>query len=109
MRVGFDIGGTLRRSSIRSKEKAMIRKNLLLGMEFDKYLIEHPALIEKIPQGAYVVLLPEDDSDLFKANMRLARKRLKEGEKVVFVRVEKLAPPPKSRLIRPKIEVAEAV
>jgi hypothetical protein len=40
--------------------------------------------------------------------MRLARKRLKEGEKVVFVRVERLAPPPRSRLIKPRIEVAES-
>ena len=89
------------------RSQTMIRKNLLLGMELDKYLIEHPSLIEQIPQGAYVVLLPEDDPELCKANTRLARKRLKEGEKVVFVRVEKLAPPPKSCLIRPRIEVAE--
>lgn len=91
------------------KPREMARKNLVLGIEFDKYLIEHPNLIEKIPQGAYVVLLPEYDPDLFKANLRLARKRIKEGEKVVFVRIEKLAPPPKSRLIRPRIEMAEAV
>jgi len=91
------------------KPREMARKNLVLGIEFDKYLIEHPNLIEKIPQGAYVVLLPEYDPDLFKANMRLARKRLKEGEKVVFVKVGKLAPPAKSRLIRPRIEVAEFV
>lgn len=91
------------------KAQEMVRKNLLLGMEFDKYLIEHPALIEKIPQGAYVVLLPEYDPGLFKANIRLARRRIKKGEKVVFVRVEKLAPPSKSRLIRPRIEMAEFV
>ena len=91
------------------REKEMVRKNLVLGMEFDKYLIEHPNLIEKIPQGAHVVLLPKYDPDLFKANLRLARKRLKEGEKVVFVKVGKLAPPAKSRLIRPRIEVAESV
>lgn len=89
--------------------KEMVRKNILLGTEFDKYLIEHPALIGKIPQGAYVVLLPEGDPELCKANVRLARKRSREGEKVVFVRVEKLAPPAKSRLIRPRIEEAESI
>src|SRR5712692_3971412 len=91
------------------KPREMARKNLVLGIEFDKYLIEHPALIEKIPQGAYVVLLPEYDPELFKANMRLARKRIKEREKVVFVRVEKLAPPRKSRPIRPRLEIVESV
>ena len=90
------------------KEKEVARKNLLLGMEFDKYLIEHPSLIEKIPQGAHVVLLPEYDPELCKANMQLARKRIKEGEKVVFVKIERLAPPRKSRLIRPRIEFAES-
>ena len=85
------------------------RKNLLLGTEFDKYLLEHPDLIEKIPQGAYVVLLPEYDPELLKANRRFACKRIREGEKVVFVRVAKLTPPPKSRLIRPRIEVAESI
>ena len=90
------------------KLKEMAHKNLLLGMEFDKYLIEHPDLIEKIPQGSHVVLLPAYDPELLEANMRLARKRIREGEKVVFVRVEKLAPPPKSRLIRLRIELAKS-
>lgn len=88
------------------KAKAMAHKNILLGMEFDKYLLEHPDLLDQVPQGAYVVLLPEYDNELLTANMRLARRRLKEGEKVIFVRVAKLAPPPKSRLIRPRIENA---
>ena len=91
------------------REKELVRKNLLLGVEFDKYLVEHPSVIEKIPQGAHVILLPEYDSELLNANMRLARKKIKEGEKVVLVRVEKLAPPRKSRLIRPRLEVVESV
>ena len=90
------------------RSQVMMKKNLLLGMEFDKYLIEHPSLIERIPQGAYVALLPEYDPELLKANMRLAHKRLKEGEKVVFVKIGKLAPPRKSRLIRPRLEMAES-
>ncbi len=94
---------------MRLKEQELVRKNLVLGLEFDKYLIEHPALIEKIPQGADVVLLPEYDRELYEANMRLARKRAKEGEKVVFVRIKKLAPPAKSRLIRPRLEIAAAI
>lgn len=90
------------------REKAMVRKNLLLGMEFDKYLIEHPDFLEQIPKRAYVVLLPEYDPELLKANMRLAQKRLKEGEKVVFVKIGKLAPPRKSRLIHPRLEMIES-
>lgn len=90
------------------QSKVMAHKNLLLGMEFDKYLLEHPDWLAHIPHGAHIVLLPEYDPELLAANRRLARKRLKEGESVVCVRVAKLAPPPKSRLIQLQIEKAES-
>ena len=44
-------------------------KNLLLGTEFDKYLIEHPKFAESIPNGALVVLLPQDNPALCKENL----------------------------------------
>ncbi|MGH7960810.1 MAG: DUF5647 family protein [Candidatus Binatia bacterium] len=87
--------------------KAMAHKNLVLGMEFDKYLLEHPDLLARIPQGAHVVLLPTYDPALLAANRRLARKRAAEGRPIVFVTVAKLAPPPKSRLIRPRLSSTE--
>ena len=89
------------------KRKDLAYKNLALGVEFDKYMIDHPEIIDKIPDRSSTVFLPEYDRELYEANLKLARKRIAEGEKVVFVRIKKLAPP-KSRIIRPRIELAES-
>jgi len=89
------------------RRKDWAYKNLALGVEFDKYMIDHPEIIDKIPDRSTMVFLPEYDRELYEANLKLARKRIAEGEKVVFVRIKKLAPP-KSRIIRPRIELAES-
>lgn len=84
-------------------------KNLLLGTEFDKYLIEHPHLIDNIPDGALMILLPQDDPDLCKENLQIAKAQLEEnGQSVVYVKIKKLAPASRSRIIGPKIEYAKA-
>ena len=70
-------------------------------------MIDHPDIIDKIPDRSIMVFLPEYDRELYEANLKLARKRIAEGEKVVFVRIKKLAPA-KSRIIRPRIELAES-
>ena len=89
------------------KRKQWAYKNLVLGAEFDKYMVEHPEIIEKIPDKSTLVLLPEYDRELYAANLKLAKRRIKEGEHIVFVRIKKLAPP-RSRIIGPKIEYAES-
>lgn len=89
------------------RRKDLAYKNLALGVEFDKYMIDHPEIIDKIPDRSSTVFLPEYDRELYEANLKLARKRIAEGEKVVFVRIKKLAPA-KSRIIRPRIELAES-
>jgi len=87
-------------------QKDLAYKNLALGVEFDKYVVEHPEFIDAIPGGSHVVFLPEYDRKLYKANVKLAQKRVASGEKVVFIRIKKLAAP-KSRIVRPRIEYAE--
>ena len=89
------------------RRKNVAYKNLALGVEFDKYMIEHPEIIHKIPDKSTMVFLPEYDQELYKANLKLAHNRIAEGGKVVFVRIKKLASP-KSRIIRPRIEYAES-
>jgi len=85
------------------KKKELAYKNLLLGVEFDKYLVEHPEIIDRIPNRSTMVFLPEYDDELYEANLKLAKKSVARGEKVVLVRIKKLAPS-KSRIIRPRIE-----
>ena len=89
------------------KRKELAYKNLALGVEFDKYMIEHPEIIHKIPSRSTMVFLPEYERELYAANLKLARERMSAGEKIVFIRLKKLASL-KSRIVRPRIEYAES-
>ena len=81
-------------------------KNIVLNTEFNKYLVEHPAVVDKIPENALVVLLPEDDPAPCRKNLGLARRHREKDQPLVHVKVKKLAPPPKSRLVQPRLIVA---
>ena len=47
-------------------------QNLELAESFLQHLVEHPAELESLPNGANVVLLPDDDPELVQANLKLA-------------------------------------
>lgn len=79
-------------------------KNMMLGAEFDKYIVEHQNFAQKIPPDSTIVFLPENDKKLYNANLKLAKQQIKSGEKVIFVRITKLSPLPKSRIVKPKLE-----
>ena len=83
----------------------LFEKNVTLSMEFSRYVIENPEFAEKIPKGAQVVLLPQYDPGFCRENLKLAELHREKGQPVVYVKVEKLAPKRKSRLINPKLEV----
>ncbi len=87
-------------------KKSVSYKNILLNTEFSKYLVEHPELAEKIPDNALVVILPDDDPTLCRKNLALARRHREKSQSVVHVRIKKLAPPPRSRLVQPRLKVA---
>jgi hypothetical protein len=87
-------------------KKSFAYKNIVLNTEFNKYLVEHPEIADKIPDNALVVLLPEDDPPLCRKNLALARRHREKNQPVVHVRVKKLAPPPKSRLVHPRLKIA---
>ena len=86
--------------------KSFIYKNIVLNTEFNKYLAEHPEVADRIPDNALVVLLPEDDPALCRKNLALARRHREKNQVVVHVRIKRLAPPPKSRLVQPRLKVA---
>ena len=88
-------------------EKELFEKNLILTTEFDRYLLGHPEIAEHIPLNAQIVLLPEDDPELCQKNLEVAAAQREPGQPVVYVRIEKLAPPV-SRLVNPQITVEAA-
>ncbi len=89
-------------------KKELFEKNLVLSTEFSRYLLENPEFAERIPKDAVVVILPEYDNELAEENRKIAEAEKARGQSMVLVRVEKLAPPRKSRLVRPKLELVSA-
>jgi hypothetical protein len=85
-------------------DRELFTKNLKLSTEFDLYLFEHPEVAEQMPENALLIFLPEEDPELCKRNLELAKARQEPGQPIVYIRVEKLAPP-RSRLVNPKVEV----
>ena len=74
------------------REKEMLERNIELSAEFSKYLFDHPDLEESIPSDAEIILLPEFDSDLKRFNLELGKNLESAGDKVVYVRIEKIRP-----------------
>jgi hypothetical protein len=79
------------------REEDLFKKNHILGVEFDRYLLEHPEVLEEIPEDAEIYFLPEDDPELSQENFRMAEAHKAPGKKVVLVKIGRLSPP-RSRL-----------
>jgi hypothetical protein len=80
--------------------ETIVEKNITLSFEFERYILEHPEILEQIPDGAEVVLLPKDDPELYHINLESAQE--KDRSQVIYVEVEALAPP-RSRLVNPRL------
>jgi hypothetical protein len=85
------------------RKEDLFRKNHMLGVEFDRYLLEHPQIIEQIPDDAEVYFLPEEDPELLQENLKIAEAQKAQGRRIVFVRIGKLSPP-RSRLQNVRLE-----
>jgi len=88
-------------------EEEVFVKNLILSTEFDRYILEHPDIAEKIPLNAQIVFLPETDPELSKINIEMAKKQHEKGQIVVYVHIGSIAPQ-LSRLTKVNLEVATA-
>jgi hypothetical protein len=89
-------------------KQGLFEKNLMLTTEFSKYVLEHPQVAKRIPKDAIVVILPEYDQQLAEENLKIARAKREKDQPMVLVRVKRLAPARKSRLVKPKVELVSA-
>lgn len=81
------------------KKADAMRKNLDLLNEFMKYAFDHPQILDKIPSGAEVVILPLNDSDLMRENKKIAEDHSKAGKQVVLIKFRT------PELVAPELEV----
>jgi hypothetical protein len=70
------------------KPQELFVKIQQLSTEFDLYLLDHPEVADKIPDGALVVFLPTYDKALAKNNRQLAARLQEKGQPVVYVKVK---------------------
>jgi Family of unknown function (DUF5647) len=82
----------------------IVEKNMTLSFEFERYAQEHPEILDQIPDQAEVVLLPQDDPELYRINLESAQKNrtVKDAAPIVYVEIEAIAPP-RSRLVNPHV------
>lgn len=85
------------------RKEDLFKKNHVLGVEFDRYLLEHPEVLERIPEEAEIFFLPEEDPELSQENLKIAEKRKEQGKAVLLVRIGRLSPP-RSRLQDVRLE-----
>lgn len=88
------------------KDEAIVQKNITLFFEFQQYVLEHPEIIEDVPDDAEIVLLPKDDLELYRANLEAARRPSQNDDvpnrPVVYIEIDGLAPI-RSRIINPRV------
>ncbi|PIP19143.1 MAG: hypothetical protein COX41_04455 [Candidatus Omnitrophica bacterium CG23_combo_of_CG06-09_8_20_14_all_41_10] len=63
----------------------VIRKNLDLHAEWMKYTFENPDVLDRIPKGAVLVILPEDDEELYEENYKVLEENRKKNIPVFVV------------------------
>jgi len=63
----------------------IIKKNLDLHAEWMKYVFDNPEVLDKIPEGSVLVILPEDDMELYAENSKVLEENKKKGLPVFVV------------------------
>lgn len=68
------------------------RKNSIIGMEFDRYIREHPEFTEQLPQNAHIALLMKNDIKFNKWSTNLAHKQADRNQPIVYITIKEMAP-----------------
>jgi len=80
-----------------------------LSGEFSKYVLAHPEIDDKIPNGAQIVFNLEDNPEFNEWAVKIARSQQEEKQPVVFLTVKELAPVPVSRIINPELRIVSSI
>ena len=78
----------------------VVRKNLDLLNEFMQFAFETPEILDQIPPGAELIILPENDPDVYQANQETLQGLRRQGRNCIVVHLRK------PERIPPRIEVA---
>jgi hypothetical protein len=76
--------------------------NALLIGEFNQYVFDHPGILEKIPNGAMVVLQLEGDEEYNAWSRQIAQTGREPDRPLAYFYIRKLAPP-RSRILEGEV------
>ncbi len=68
------------------------QKNAELVTEFDRYVREHPAFSERIPDNALVTMLVEGDDEFNRWSREGAKQQAEKGQPIVYVKIKRIQP-----------------
>lgn len=76
-------------------KELIARKNIELLEEFHRYAIEHPEVWDLVPKDAQLILLPENEPELLRANQQIIEecKRALKNYVVFRLRIPERAAP----------------
>ena len=79
---------------------SQIRENLELFDEFIRYATQNPKILEQIPKDAELIILPENDTEGYRRNMRLLKSLQRLKRRVAVVRMKR-----PEKIPRPQVEI----
>ena len=81
-------------------------KNVSLNTEFTQYVLEHPDILDQIPNGARLIFLPEDDLELCQINLEMAKAHPDGDRPTAYVRMKKVPQVKTVMVTVPEVEIA---
>ena len=70
-------------------KKEIVSKNLDLLNEFMKLAFDNPQILDEIPSDSELIILPENDPELFNANLKIKKSLEKKGQRFVVIKMKK--------------------
>ena len=69
-----------------------MKRGIELAGEYIAAILENPTLLERVPDGTTITLVPDDDPELAESNISVGLDAVRRGEDVYFVHINKMAP-----------------
>lgn len=84
--------------------KEIIEKNLEQHSIFMSYALDHPEILEKIPNDTQIIFLPIEDSQLTKLNLQHGKAQEAKGKLVTYIKTK--ITKEKRTVLVPQLEIA---